>query len=70
MPRAVPRAMAEGRAEGHAEALAEGHTEGRAEGAQEQNELWQAWLRRMQDAESQGIEFNEPPPGTTNHTDA
>lgn len=53
-----------------AKALAEGHAEGHAEGAQEQNELWQAWLQRMQDARSQGIEFNEPPPGTTHHINA
>ena len=47
---------------------AEGHAQGRAQGAQVQNELWHAWLRRKQAAEAQGIEFNEPPPGTTENS--
>ena len=34
-----------------------------AEGARAQNELWHAWLRRKQQAEAQGIVFNEPHPG-------
>ena len=38
---------------------------GRAEGAQVQNELWHAWLRRKEAAKAQGLEFNEPPPVTT-----
>ena len=37
---------------------------GRAEGMQAQNELWHAWLQRKEAAEAEGIEFNEPPPGT------
>ena len=52
----IERHEARGRAEGHAQ----GHTEG----AQVQNGLWHAWLRRKEAAEAQGIEFNEPPPGT------
>ena len=44
---------------------AEGRTEGRAEGVQAQNELWNAWLQRKEAAEAEGIEFNEPRPGTT-----
>ena len=26
--------------------------------------LWHAWLQRKQDAEEQGTDFNEPPPGS------
>ena len=44
---------------------AEGHAQGHAEGMQAQNEIWNAWLQRKESAEAQGIEFNEPPPGTT-----
>lgn len=40
----------------------------RAEGMQAQNELWNAWLRRKEAAEAQGVEFTEPPPGTTENT--
>ena len=35
----------------------------KAEGARAQNELWQAWLLRKQQADTQGLAFNEPPPG-------
>ena len=41
---------------------------GRAEGAKAQNELWNAWLQRKESAEAQGIEFNEPLPGTTENS--
>ena len=44
---------------------ARGRAQGRAEGMQAQNEIWNAWLQRKEAAEAQGIEFNEPPPGTT-----
>ncbi len=46
--------------------IATGRAQGRAEGAQAQDELWRDWLRRKQEAEAQGLEFNEPPPGTDN----
>ena len=36
----------------------------KAEGARAQNELWQAWLRRKEQAEAQGLAFHEPHPGT------
>ena len=35
----------------------------KAEGARAQNELGQAWLGRKQQAEAQGLDFNEPHPG-------
>ena len=41
---------------------------GRAQGVQAQNEIWIAWLQRKEAAEAQGIEFNEPPPGTTENS--
>ena len=43
---------------------------GRAQGAQAQNELWQAWLQRKQQAEAQGLVFNEPPPGTDQNSNS
>ena len=42
---------------------------GRAQGEQRQNALWRAWLQRKQDAEEQGTDFNELPPGS-HQTDA
>ena len=56
----IERHEARGRAQGRAE----GHTEG----AQVQNGLWNAWLQRKEAAEAQGIEFNEPRPGTTENS--
>ena len=49
-----------GRAEGRSEGLAEGRTEGRTEA----NQAWEAWLERKTDAESQGLPFDEPRPGS------
>ena len=49
-----------GRAEGRAQGRAEGHAEGRAEMRSE----IEAWLRDKEQAEREGIEFNEPMPGT------
>ena len=39
---------------------------GRAQGEQARDDLWRAWLQRKQEAEAQGLEFNEPPPGSDN----
>lgn len=36
---------------------------GRAEGRAERDAEWQAWNRRRMAAETQGVPFNEPPPG-------
>ena len=52
------RGRAEGRTEGRAEGRAEGRTEGRAEGMAE----WRDWLNRKNEAETQGLAFDEPPP--------
>ena len=35
-----------------------------AKGMQVQNERWHAWLQRKESAEAEGVEFNEPTPGT------
>ena len=42
---------------------AEGRVEGRAEGRAERDFEWQEWLRRRAYAESEGLPFDEPPPG-------
>ncbi len=47
-----------------------GRAQGRAEAAQAQNELWHAWLQRKQQAEAQGLDFNEPPPGTDQNSNS
>ena len=41
---------------------AEGRTEGRAEGRAEGDARWRDWLNRKDEAEAQGLLFNEPPP--------
>ena len=46
------------REEGRVEGRAEGHAEGHAEA----NSNWRAWLRRRQEAEARGEQFNEPEP--------
>ena len=67
--RAAGRAkgLAEGRAEGRAVGIAEGLAEGRAVGkAQGRAELRAEimdWLRRKEEHEREGKEFNEPMPG-------
>ncbi len=35
---------------------------GREEGKEENQRLWEAWLQRKERADSEGREFNEPPP--------
>ena len=47
---------------------ARGEARGHAKGVQVQNDLWNAWLQRKEAAEAQGIEFNEPTPGTTENS--
>lgn len=49
--------------EGRDEGRAEGHAEGRAEGRAEMRSEIEAWLRDKEQAEREGIEFNEPMPG-------
>lgn len=41
----------------------EGLEEGREEGREEANNAWLNWLRRKEDAEVNGVPFNEPTPG-------
>ena len=57
-----------GRAQGHNEGLAEGlgkgRAEGRREGRAEANQAWQSWLERKTTAESKGLPFDEPRPGS------
>ncbi len=52
----------EGRTEGRTEGREEGRTEGRTEGRHEQQERWLQWLERRQQAEANGLPFDEPPP--------
>ncbi len=40
----------------------QGRKEGLAEGEERANQRWQAWLRRRDEAEANGLPFNEPPP--------
>ena len=42
--------------------LRERFRKGAAKGRQNQNELWQSWNHRRQEAEEQGCPFNDPPP--------
>ena len=35
-----------------------------ARATQARDALWRAWLQRKQEAEDQGLDFNEPPPGS------
>ena len=50
------------RREGLKEGREEGREEGVKQGKQENHARWLAWLERRQQAESNGEEFNEPPP--------
>ena len=59
-----------GRAQGRAEARAEAKDQARAEAARAQNELWHAWLRRKEQAEAQGLAFNEPHPGSDQNSNS
>ena len=45
--------------------LEEARREGRAEGSMKTNKEWRSWYKRMQDAQREGRNFNEPPPDTT-----
>ena len=66
------------RAEGLAEGLEEGKKAGleagtkagrqigRQQGMQEQHERWLQWLDRRQQAEANGLPFDEPPPTPDN----
>ena len=51
-------------ATGRAQGRMEGRAEGRDEGRDEANQAWAAWLERKTDAESKGLPFDEPRPGS------
>lgn len=36
--------------------------EGRELGRQREHQRWQAWLKRLEEAEANGLPFNQPPP--------
>ncbi len=57
------RQKQEGRDEGLKLGRAEGRAEGHAEGRAEMRSEFEAWLRDKEEAEREGIEFNEPMPG-------
>ncbi len=46
-----------------AEARAAGRAEGKAAGRAEERRMWEAWVRRREEAERKGDPFDEPPPG-------
>ena len=53
-----------GRAQGRAEGRIEGRAKGRAEGLADANQAWKSWLERKTAAESKGLPFDEPRPGS------
>ena len=61
--RTSARAREQGLAEGREKGRAEGRAEGRERGRHEQQERWLQWLDRRQQAEANGLPFDEPPPG-------
>ena len=44
------------------QAREEGREEGREQGRKEEREAWEAWLRRLEEAEASNQPFDEPPP--------
>ena len=60
--RAQEEGMREGLEKGIQEGREKGMQEGRQEGRQEQQERWLQWLDRRQQAEANGLPFDEPPP--------
>ena len=54
IPPAVRKILEEGRRQGWEEAREEGRMEERAK--------WEAWLKRLNDAEANGVPFSDPPP--------
>ena len=58
--------MEVGREEGREVGREEGRVAGREEGREEVRSEWQAWCKRMQEAQREGRAFNEPPPGMEN----
>ena len=61
------RYLKEGFQQGIEEGMEKGREEGREEGVEkggeEERRLWLDWDKRWKEAEAQGEEFNEPPPG-------
>ena len=60
----MEKAESEGRAAGMAAGMAEGMAAGMAAGMAEERRNWVAWNRRRKEAETQGLPFNEPSPGS------
>ena len=64
------RGFAQGHEQGHQEGHEQGHQEGREQGlaqgiqlgATSQQEAWEGWNRRREQAAAEGREFTEPPP--------
>ena len=52
----------EGHEQGHQEGLEQGWKEGSQQGATAQQEAWEGWNRRREQADAEGREFTEPPP--------
>ena len=54
----LAKIAAQSRAEGEAIGLAKGEESGRAAAHHD----WEAWYRRLQEANAKGLPFDEPPP--------
>ncbi len=57
------RHIAQGKEEGREEGREEGLEQGKTIGFEAANNAWRDWLRRKEDAEVNGVPFNEPTPG-------
>ena len=53
----------EGLEQGLEQGLAQGREQGKTIGFEAANNAWRDWLRRKEDAEVNGVPFNEPTPG-------
>ena len=66
IPAAVRKILEQGREEGREEIRRQRREEGReagyAEGRMEERAKWEAWLKRLEDAEANQVPFSEPPP--------
>ena len=51
-----------GVADGIAQGITQGIAQGMAQGAEQNQQMWEDWLRRKETAEAEGREFDEPPP--------
>ena len=58
----IPAAVKKLKAEGEEIGLQKGEEIGLKRGREEERAAWEAWLKRMKDAQAKGRPFDEPPP--------